>query len=65
MFRVVELLAGGVVPEVDAPEEGLVGWTAAGVGGAPSIGPNCWSLGIGVQLYWNSGTVGSSPVRNL
>ncbi len=66
MFRVVELLAGGVVPEVDAPEvSGLVGWTAAGVGGVPSIRPNGWSLGIDVQLYWNSGIVGSSAVRNL
>ena len=34
-------------------------------GGAPSIGPNGCSCGIDVQLYWNSGTVSSSPVRNL
>jgi hypothetical protein len=38
---------------------------AAGVGGAPNVGPNGWSLGIDVQLYWNSGTVSGSPVRNL
>jgi hypothetical protein len=40
-------------------------WAAEGVGGAPTVGPNGWSLGIDVQLYWNSGTVSSSPVRNL
>ncbi len=29
------------------------------------VGSNGWSLGTVVQLYWNSGTVSSSPVRNL
>jgi hypothetical protein len=50
--------AGGATGAVGA-------WAAAGVGGAPTVGPNGWSLGIDVQLYWNSGTVSSSPVRNL
>ncbi len=45
----------------------------AGTGGATGgdvlegalVGPNGCSLGTVVQLYWNSGTVSSSPVRNL
>jgi hypothetical protein len=40
-------------------------WAVAGVVGAPNVGPNGCSLGIEVQLYWNSGTVSGSPVRNL
>jgi hypothetical protein len=45
----------------------------AGAGGAAGdtglegalVGPKGCSLGTVVQLYWNSGTVSSSPVRNL
>ena len=29
------------------------------------VGPKGCNLGIVVQLYWNYGTVSSSPVRNL
>jgi len=106
-------LAGGVVPEVEAPEgSGLaavafgtevclgrvpdvdgvgdecgllavvelvepvlagVAGVGAGAGGAAGgaaltnvlVGPKGCSLGTVVQLYWNSGTVSSSPVRNL
>ena len=29
------------------------------------VGPKGCNLGTVVQLYWNSGTVSSSPVRNL
>jgi hypothetical protein len=35
-------------------------WAAEGVGGTPRVGPSGWSLGMELQLYWNSGTV-----RNL
>ncbi len=105
--------AGGVVPEVEAPEgsgfavfafgtevclgrvpdvegvgderrllavvelvepvfAGVVG-VGAGAGGAAGgatltnvlVGPKGCRLGTVVQLYWNSGTVSSSPVRNL
>jgi len=38
-------------------------WPVAVVGGALSVGPNGCSLGIDVQLCWNSGTVSGSPVR--
>ncbi len=106
-------MAGGVVPEVEAPEgSGLaavafgtevclgrvpdvdgvgdecellavvelvelvlagVAGVGAGAGGAAGgaaltnvlVGPKGCSLGTVVQLYWNSGTVSSSPVRNL
>ncbi len=40
-------------------------WAAEGVFGAPRVGPSGCSLGMEVQLYWNSGTVSGSPVRNL
>ncbi len=29
------------------------------------VGPKGCSFGTVVQLYWNSGTVASSPVKNL
>jgi hypothetical protein len=55
-------------------EPGLAGaaGVGAGAGGAAGgaalksmlVGPNGCSLGTVVQLYWNSGTVSSSPVRN-
>ena len=43
---------------------GGAGFVAGGVVPA-NICPNGCSFGIEVQLYWNSGTVSSSPVRNL
>jgi hypothetical protein len=43
---------------------GGAGFVAGGVVPA-NLGPNGCSFGIEVQLYWNSGTVSSSPVRNL
>jgi hypothetical protein len=60
---------------VELVEHGLVGTAGvgAGAGGAAGgaalegvlVGPNGCSLGTAVQLYWNSGTVSSSPVKNL
>ncbi len=106
-------MAGGVVPEVEAPEgsgftvgafgaEVCLGWVpdvdgvgdecgllavvelvelelavvvgvGAGAGEAAGglaltsvcVGSKGCNLGTVVQLYWNSGTVSSSPVRNL
>ncbi len=63
-----ELLA---VVELVEPE--LAGVAGAGAGEAAGgavltsvfVGPKGCSLGTVVQLYWNSGTVSSSPVRNL
>jgi hypothetical protein len=41
------------------------GAALAGVGGAVVVeGPRGCSFGTVVQLYWNSGTVSSSPVKN-
>ena len=65
-----ELLA--VVELVD-PELAEVVGVGAGAGGATGgatltgvlVGPKGCSLGTVVQLYWNSGTVSSSPVKNL
>ncbi len=65
-----ELLA--VVELVD-PELAEVAGVGAGAGGATGgatltgvlVGPKGCSLGTVVQLYWNSGTVSSSPVKNL
>ncbi len=38
----------------------------AGVGGVLVVdGSSGWSLGTEVQLYWNLGTVSSSPVKNM
>ncbi len=59
-----------VVVELVEPELAGVG---AGVGEAAGgaaltsvfVGPKGCSLGTVVQLYWNSGTVSSSPVKNL
>ena len=104
-------MAGGVVPEVEAPEGSgftvgafgaevclgrvpdvdgvgdecgllavvelfelaLVGGDGADAGRAAGgfaltsvlVGPKGCNLGTVVQLYWNSGYVSSSPVRNL
>ncbi len=40
-------------------------WAVAGVVGVPNVGPKGCSLGIDVQLYWNSGTISDSKVTNL
>ncbi len=47
-----------------------VGAGAGGVAGVAAlegvlVGPKGCSFGTVVQLYWNSGTVSSSPVKNL
>ncbi len=61
------------VVELAEPElAGVIG-VGAGAGGAAGglaltsvfVGPKGCNLGTVVQLYWNSGTVSSSPVRNL
>ena len=65
-----ELLA---VVELVEPELAEVAGVGAGAGGATGgatltsvlVGPKGCSLGTVVQLYWNSGTVSSSPVKNL
>ena len=57
--------------ELVEPE--LVGGVGAGAGGVAGVlvltsvlvGPKGCNLGTVVQLYWNSGYVSSSPVRNL
>ena len=65
-----ELLAVvGLVEPVLAGAAG-VGTGAGGAAGGAAltnelVGPKGCSLGTVVQLYWNSGTVSSSPVRNL
>ncbi len=59
--------------ELVEPELVGVAGVGAGVGGAAGgaalegvlVGANGCSLGTVVQLYWNSGTVSSSPVKNL
>jgi hypothetical protein len=61
------------VVELAEPElAGVVG-VGAGAGEAAGglaltnvfVGPKGCNLGTVVQLYWNSGTVSSSPVKNL
>ncbi len=64
LLAVVEL----VEPELAGVVE--VGAVAGGAAGGLAltsvvVGPKGCSLGTVVQLYWNSGTVSSSPVRNL
>ncbi len=59
--------------ELLEPELGGATGGGAGAGGAAGgavlesalVGPSGCSLGTVVQLYWNSGTVSSSPVKNL
>ncbi len=60
---------------VELVEPELVGaaGVGTGAGGAAGVaalegvlvGPKGCSFGTVVQLYWNSGTVSSSPVKNL
>ncbi len=64
LLPVMELLE----PELGGAAGG--GASAGGVAGGAAlecalVGPSGCSLGTVVQLYWNSGTVSSSPVRNL
>ena len=65
LLVVVEL----VEPELTGVVEVGEGAEGAAGGGAVLVnvfaGPKGCSLGTVVQLYWNSGTVSSSPVRNL
>ncbi len=65
-----ELLA--VVELVEPELAGVVGVGAVAGGAAGGValtsvcaGSKDCNLGTVVQLYWNSGTVSSSPVRNL
>ena len=59
----------GLLAVVELFELELVGGVGAGAGGltltSVSVGPKGCNLGTVVQLYWNSGYVSSSPVRNL
>jgi len=65
----------GLLAEVELVElvSVVVAGDGAGAGGAAGgaaltnvcVGPKGCSLGTVVQLYWNSGYVSSSPVRNL
>ena len=63
----------GLLVVVELFELELVGGVVAGAEGAAGglvltsvfVGPKGCNLGTVVQLYWNSGTVSSSPVRNL
>ena len=55
-FVLVEVLEVGV---------GAVGTAEGAVLTSVLAGPKGCNLGTVVQLYWNSGTVSSSPVRNL
>ncbi len=60
---------------VELVELELVGAVGAGAGAGEAAGgavltsvlagPKGCNLGTVVQLYWNSGTMSSSPVRNL
>ncbi len=68
-----ELLAVVKLFEPELAGVAGVAGVGAGAGGAARgaaltsvlVGPKGCSLGTVVQLYWNSGTVSSSPVRNL
>ncbi len=61
VVELVELELVGVV-EVGAGTGGTAG---GAVLTSVLAGPKGCNLGTVVQLYWNSGTVSSSPVRNL
>jgi len=61
---VLELLE----PELGGATGGGAGSVGAAGGAALEgtlVGPKGCSLGTVVQLYWNSGNVSSSPVKNL
>ena len=65
-----ELLAVVELVEFVLVEVLEVGAGAGGTAGGAVLtsvlaGPKGCNLGTVVQLYWNSGTVSSSPVRNL
>ena len=59
----------GLLAVVELVELEFVGGVGAGAGGltltSVLVGPKGCNLGTVVQLYWNSGYVSSSPVRNL
>jgi len=63
----------GLLAVVELFEFELVGGVGAGAGGVAGglgltsvlVGPKGCNLGTVVQLYWNSGYVSSSPIRNL
>ncbi len=63
----------GLLAVVELVELELVGEVGAGAGGVAGelaltsvlVAPKGCNLGTVVQLYWNSGYVSSSPVRNL
>ena len=63
----------GLLAVVGLVEHELAGGVGAGAGEVAGglaltsvfVGPKGCNLGTVVQLYWNSGTVSSSPVRNL
>jgi hypothetical protein len=63
----------GLLAVVELAEPELAGGVGAGAGEVAGglvlasvfVGPKGCNLGTVVQLYWNSGTVSSSPVRNL
>jgi len=68
------LVAGEVLESELGGEAGAGGGAGGATGGAVLAGvgavlvvegPRGWSFGMEVQLYWNSGTVSSSPVKNL
>ncbi len=58
-----------VEPELAEAVGAGAGGAAGGAGGVALVnvfaGPKGCNLGTVVQLYWNSGTVSSSPVKNL
>ena len=68
------LVAGDVLGPELGGDSGGIGGAGGATGGAILAevgallavdGPRGWSFGTEVQLYWNSETVSSSPVRNL
>ncbi len=64
LLAVVELVE--FVPvEVLEVRAGTGGTAGGAVLTSVLAGPKGCNLGTVVQLYWNSGTVSSSPVRNL
>ncbi len=64
LLAVVELVEPELVG-VARVGEGAEGAAGGAVLANVFVGPKGCSLGTVVQLYWNSGTVSSSPVRNL